>query len=95
MSELRRLLAPGGLVYLSDYLLQQSDRYLERYRRGLGRHGVFGVWDREDGGVFRHFTPERLTALLTGFELIAEREVETRTLSGAPAIAIQKLARRS
>jgi len=95
MSELRRLLAPRGWLYLSDYLLQEDERSLARYRAGSARHGVYGVWDREDGGVFRHQTREGLERLLAGFDVIAERQVETTTFSGAPAIAIQVLARQS
>lgn len=68
MAELRRVLKPGGLMYLSDYPLQTDHRYLVRYAAGLARHGVYGVWDREDGGAFRHQSRERLDALLAGFD---------------------------
>ena len=94
MAEIQRVLAPGGWLYLSDYLLQDDERSLARYRAGQARHGVLGVWDREDGGVFRHQTREALDRLLAGFEVVAERQVQTVTFSGAPAVAIQVLARR-
>ena len=95
MGELARLIRPGGLLYVSDYLLQAGDRYAARYAAGEARHGVLGVWDRDDGGVFRHHTHERLDELLAGFEPVAERSVETVTLSGASAVATQRLARRT
>lgn len=95
MGELKRLLAPGGWLYLSDYLLQDDERSLARYRAGETRHRVYGVWDRDDGAVFRHQTRAGLERLLAGFESIVERQVETITFSGAPAIAIQVLARRA
>ena len=94
MAELRRLLRPGGLVYLSDYLLQTDARNLARYEAGAARHGVYGVWDREDRGVFRHHSRAALDALMGGFEPVAEAEIATATLSGAPVTAIQRLARR-
>jgi SAM-dependent methyltransferase len=94
VTELRRLIRPGGLLYVSDYPLQTGARYGDRYTAGLARHGVLGVWDRDDGGRFRHHTREALDALLAEFELAAERELETRTLSGATATAIQLLMRR-
>jgi SAM-dependent methyltransferase len=94
MAELRRLIRPGGLIYVSDYLLQTDARNLARYEAGAARHGVYGVWDREDGGVFRHQTRAALDALMDGFELVAEADVTTTTFSGAPATAIQRLARR-
>jgi SAM-dependent methyltransferase len=95
VAELRRLLRPGGLLYISDYPLQDDARNRARYEAGAVRHGVYGVWDRDDGGVFRHHTREHLRAMVAGFELVAEREVSTVTLSGAPATAIQLLGRRS
>ena len=94
VAELRRLIRPGGLLYVSDYLLQPGDRYAARYQAGLARHGVRGVWDREDGGVFRHHIREALDRLLADFEPVAERSVKTVTLSGASATAIQLLMRR-
>jgi SAM-dependent methyltransferase len=94
MAALTRLLAPGGWLYLSDYPLQDDERSLARYRAGAARHGLYGVWDREDGAVFRHHSRERLDQLLAGFEVVAERQVQTVTFSGAPATAIQLLARK-
>jgi SAM-dependent methyltransferase len=94
MAELRRVTRPGGLIYLSDYLLQTDARHLARYEAGAARHGVYGIWDRGDGGTFRHHTRERLAELLEGFDLVAEREVATTTLSGAGVTAIQILGRR-
>ena len=94
IAELQRLIRPGGLLYVSDYLLQTDARYLARYAAGKARHGVLGVWDRDDGAIFRHHTRQALDALLTGFEPVAQREVETVTLSGASATAIQLLVRR-
>jgi SAM-dependent methyltransferase len=94
MAELKRLLKPGGLLLLSDYPLQTDARYLARYAAGEAEHGVYGVWTREDGGIFRHHPPERLAHLLAGFEVLATRELATTTLSGAPATAVQLLARR-
>ena len=94
MAELGRLLQPGGWLYLSDYPLQADARSLARYRAGEASHGVYGVWDRDDGGVFRHQTRDGLERLLAGFEMVAQRQVETTTFSGALATAIQVLARR-
>jgi SAM-dependent methyltransferase len=95
VAELRRLIRPGGLLYVSDYLLLTDARYLGRYQAGAARHGVYGVWDRDDGAIFRHHSREALGSLLARFEPVAEREVETVTLSGAKATAIQLLMRRA
>lgn len=95
MGELRRLIRPGGLIYLSDYPLQTDALHQARYAAGERRHGVRGVWDREDGGVFRHHPRERLGVLLAEFELLDERELRSTTLSGRPVTIRQMLGRRS
>jgi SAM-dependent methyltransferase len=94
MTELRRLVRPGGLLYLSDYPLQAGARYAERYAAGRARYGVEGAWTREDGGVFRHHPRERLLELFDGFELIAERDIDATTMSGSPAVVVQMQGRR-
>ena len=95
MAEAQRVQAKG--LALSQRLPAPGRRALlqARYRAGELRYGVRGVWDREDGGVFRHHTRAGLDRLLQGFDVVAERQAETTTFSGAQATAIQVLARRS
>jgi SAM-dependent methyltransferase len=94
MAELRRLVRPGGLLYVSDYPLQAGPRYAQRYAAGRARFGVEGAWTREDGGVFRHHPRERLRGLFDGFELVAQRDIDATTMSGSPAVVVQMLGRR-
>jgi SAM-dependent methyltransferase len=93
VAELTRVLKPGGLLYISDYPLQTDDRNVARYEAARDRRGVYGVWDREDGGVFRHHERDWLRGLLAGFDILAEAEIETTTLGGSAARAVQLLAR--
>jgi SAM-dependent methyltransferase len=94
IAELRRLLKPGGLIYVSDYPLQTDARNRARYGAGEPKHGVYGVWDREDGGVFRHHEMAWLTGLLSGFELVQRAQFECVTMGGNSAQVVQLLARK-
>ncbi len=94
VDELKRLLRPGGLLYVSDYPLQTDARNVARYEAGSSRHGTHGVWDREDGGVFRHHEMAWLHALLADLDWLACDEVETVTMGGNAARVVQILARK-
>jgi SAM-dependent methyltransferase len=87
IAELRRLLAPGGLLYVSDVVLRSD----ERNRRRYDARGVFAT---DDGAMFRHHEAEHLRSLLSGFQLQAERHVEVASMNGNPTAALQLLARR-
>jgi SAM-dependent methyltransferase len=91
VAELKRLLKPGGLLYVSDYPLQTDERNLARYRASQPRHGTYGVWDREDGGVFRHHDMAWLHRLLSGWGELAREAIETSTMGGNAATVVQML----
>jgi len=92
IAELHRLLAPGGLLYLSDLLLQPDDRNRRRY--AAHGSGPYGVLTTDDGAVCRHHDVTHLRQLLNGFGLTAEHHLDVATMNGHPAKAIQLAARR-
>lgn len=94
IAELDRLLKPGGLLYLSDVLLQNDERNLSRYRRDADSHGAYGVFETGDGAVLRHHSRAHLVTLLADFELIDTRTVRVTTMNGHDSTAIQILARK-
>jgi hypothetical protein len=96
MAEVSRLLKPGGLVYVSDVLLQEDARNRERYERGAQSHGVYGVFETGDGAVCRHHERAHLLGLIAefGFAVVEEREIAVATMNGNVANGIQILARK-
>jgi SAM-dependent methyltransferase len=94
MAELRRVLRPGGFLYVSDMKLQSDDRNRARYAAAVPRFGTHGVFETDDGAVVRHHDAARLAALLAGFTTIATDDVPLSTMNGNPAMAVQIFARR-
>lgn len=93
VAELHRVLRPGGLLYVSDLLLQDDARNRERYAHFADVYGTHGVFETGDGAICRHHSRAWLAELLGGFTIAAEREVAVPTMNGNDVTAIQLLAR--
>ncbi|NUR88205.1 MAG: class I SAM-dependent methyltransferase [Nonomuraea sp.] len=94
-AEVGRVLAPGGLLYVSDLLLQDDERNRARYAAHARRYGTpYGVFATDDGAVCRHHDLAELRALLSDFDLVDERRIEVVTMNGHRSRAVQLLARK-
>ena len=85
IDEIERLLRPGGLLFVCDFLLRDDERNTRRYAEHAGQHGVHGVFSLENGLSFRHHHPDRVRSLFRSFELLEFESFEARTMRGNPA----------
>ncbi len=85
IKNLDRLLRPSGMLYVSDFLLNDDDRNRERYAKFHEKYGTYGVFELEGGAVVRHHDPKRVQQLFSTFKG-KEYGVETfTTMLGHPA----------
>ncbi len=89
VAELHRVLRPGGLLYISDLLLQRDERNLTRYARDEAKHGTYGVFDLPEGVTVRHHDPRWIETLTSDFETVAVDHIEVVTMNVNPAQAFQ------
>lgn len=95
ITELHRVLASGGLLYLSDVILQDDERNRNRYSAHARQFSSpYGVFATEDGAVCRHNDIGGLRALLSGFYAVDERTIEVATMNGHRARGVQLLTRK-
>jgi SAM-dependent methyltransferase len=94
VGEAARILKPGGLLYISDLLLQDDERNRSRYAEGVDRYGTYGVFETSDGAVCRHHPRERFASLLADFETLHTRDITVLTMNGNPSAGIQLLVRK-
>ena len=80
--ELRRVLKPGGLLYVNDFLINRDNRNLDRYRLGQEKYGLYGIFDIPNGGVMRHHDRAHMEALFSDFEIVAFEEKTFETMHG-------------
>jgi SAM-dependent methyltransferase len=93
VTELSRVLRPGGLLYVSDLLLQTDQRNQARYQQHVGRYGTYGVFKTGDGAICRHHTADWLqNLLLDGFIIDTSRRITVETMNANSAEALQILA---
>ncbi|WP_328468596.1 class I SAM-dependent methyltransferase [Actinoplanes sp. NBC_00393] len=96
VAELDRVLAPGGLIHVSDLVLQPDERHRQRYAAHARSHAApYGVFTTDDGAVCRHHDPGHLRELFAAFELVSERHVDVATMNGRRASARQLLVRKA
>jgi SAM-dependent methyltransferase len=91
VAELRRVLRPGGLLYVSDLCLQQDERNVARYDEFAAKYGTYGIFETGDGAVCRHHDPDWFGELFAGLERVADRQVLMRTMNGNPIVGTQLL----
>jgi len=91
LTQLTRRLRPGGLLYISDYRLQEDERNQSRYRAGLSEFGTYGVFRLPEGVVLRHHSIEWLETLTRDFKRLDLAYPEVITMNGHRAKAFQYL----
>jgi 2-polyprenyl-3-methyl-5-hydroxy-6-metoxy-1,4-benzoquinol methylase len=86
--EVARVLKPTGVVYLSDYLMQEN-------KIDDGAYDEDGCFVTSEGAQFRHHTKQYLDALFENFTCLQSKHVTVRTLLGNDAIGYQAILARA
>ncbi len=94
LNELKRILRPGGMIYISDYVLQDDERNQQRYQHNLQEFGIYGVFRLPEGTVVRHHSIDWIHTLIAGFETLDLAYPEVVTMNGHTARAFQYLGRK-
>lgn len=82
IEETSRILKPGGIIYLCDFLLNSDERNIARYEKYQAEFGIYGVFRTDCGGILRHHTEEHIEKLCSGFEKLHFEKHVFRTMNG-------------
>ena len=94
IAEVERVLRPGGLLYISDLLLNEDTRNRERYERDAEVYGAFGIFELPEGVVVRHHRREWIEELTGSFAQLEYEPFSVMTMNGNTSAAFQYLGRR-
>ena len=93
LAEVSRVLRPGGLVYISDLLLNSDGRSIERYRQHAGAFDAYGIFTLPEGVTVRHHSESWIRELTVGFTQVKYEEFTVTTMNGNQSAAFQYLGR--
>jgi ubiquinone/menaquinone biosynthesis C-methylase UbiE len=94
LAEVKRVLSPGGLLYVSDVLVNNDARNRKRYERDAERFNCYGVFELPEGVVVRHHEMEWIEDIVRPFEQLEYEAFTVTTMNGNASAAFQYLGRR-
>lgn len=82
VSEIRRVLKPGGILYINDFLLNTDERNLARYKQFESKYQTYGVFELPEGAILRHHSEDWLKELLGDFHTCCYERLTFTTMNG-------------
>lgn len=82
INEIYRVLKKDGIIYINDFLLNDSDMYLKRYNDYKDKYNIYGVFETSDGGIFKHHDIQHLNKLLNNFKCEEVKKLKYTTMNG-------------
>jgi SAM-dependent methyltransferase len=95
LAEVGRVLRRGGVIYVSDLLVNNDARNRERYERDAGKYKCYGVFELPEGVVVRHHSKEWIAELMRPFARLEYEPFTVTTMNGNSSAAFQYLGRKS
>lgn len=80
--EINRVLKPGGVVYINDFLLNTDKRNISRYEAVKDKYGKYGVFELPEGAVLRHHDEKYIKQLVSVFDEINFGKEVYNTMNG-------------
>lgn len=91
--ELGRLLRPGGMLYVCDFMIRSDERNLERYAQHAREYGRYGVFRLDGGPPLRHHDTRWIRSLFRGLADLEITTFEAHTMRGNPATGVRVVGR--
>jgi SAM-dependent methyltransferase len=94
LSAVEQTLRPGGLIYLSDLLVNDDPRNRERYQQFAEVYKCYGVFELPEGVAVRHHQKEWIEELTSSFQQLEYEPFTVTTMNGNTSAAFQYLGRK-
>jgi SAM-dependent methyltransferase len=94
IDEIWRMLRPGGVLLLSDFLLHSDARNLARYESSADDCEAYGVFEIAGGASLRHHRLEWILTLTEAFDPVVLEPFAARTMNGNHATGVLSIGRK-
>ncbi len=81
-AEIRRVLKPGGILYVNDFLINSDERNRLRYEAAQEKFHCYGVFELPGGAVLRHQKREWVRELFYDWNELRFEELVYPTMNG-------------
>ncbi|HKB66376.1 MAG TPA: class I SAM-dependent methyltransferase [Pyrinomonadaceae bacterium] len=94
ITQVERVLRPGGVVYVSDLLVNDDERNRQRYEEYAESYGCYGVFELPEGLTVRHHRREWIEEIMIPFQQLEFEPFTVTTMNGNSSAAFQYLGRK-
>lgn len=94
LAAIEQVLRPGGVVYLSDLLVNDDARNRERYQQFAATYNCYGVFELPEGIAVRHHEEKWIAELTRSFQRLEYEPFKVITMNGNESAAFQYLGRK-
>lgn len=82
IAEISRVLKKNGVLYISDFILNDDERNLKRYDRYKDKYEIYGVFELPEGLILRHHTQQHILKLTSSFNTLIFEKTIYETMNG-------------
>ncbi len=82
IAEIKRILKPGGILYINDFLINTDERNVSRYQKYEGKYGTYGVFELAEGATLRHHKEDYIHELTAPFHQKQFEHLTFTTMNG-------------
>ncbi|SNS88012.1 Methyltransferase domain-containing protein [Anaerovirgula multivorans] len=81
IKEIHRVLKPGGVLYVNDFLLNTDERNVSRYEQFAEKYDLYGAFELPEGAVCRHHSEKWIQELLDDFITLQYKYITFTTMN--------------
>lgn len=95
VEEIKRILKPNAFLYVSDFMINETSLYHEKYRKGFEQFGEWGVYTNSEGLTVRHHLSSWIMDLFNVFNVLWFEQFDFKTMNNNPAKTFHTLVQKS